>query len=190
MIREFVDDYATSISFHLKNIPDKTWKSALDLIKYHRSHNRIYVGGNGGSAAISNHLTCDFSKGCAFPGTLPLRTHSLSSNVPLITAIANDLSYEEVFSKQLEYMGLRDQDIVILISSSGNSPNIVDAADYSRKMGATLIGLTGFDGGKLKAAADISFHVPANNYGIVEDSHQAIMHCLAQMHQKDIKEWF
>ena len=190
MIREFVDDYANTIRYSLKGIPEKTWKATLDLLKYHRPKNRVFVGGNGGSAAISNHLTCDFSKGCDVPETLPLQTHSLSCNSPLMTAIANDLGYDLLFSKQLEFMGLKAEDIVILISSSGNSPNIVNAADYTKRIGATLIGLTGFEGGKLKEKADISFHIPVKNYGIVEDCHQAIMHSLAQMHLKEVKEWF
>lgn len=190
MIDGFVDDYAKSISYYLKAIPKKSFKDALDLLKYHRPKHRVFVGGNGGSAAISNHLTCDFSKGCALLETAPLVTHSLSTNIELITAIANDISYEEIFSKQLEFMGLKEKDIVILISSSGNSPNIVDAADYSRKIGSTVIGLTGFDGGKLKEMCDISFHIPVNNYGIVEDCHQAVMHMLAQMHVRQVKEWF
>jgi phosphoheptose isomerase len=190
MLREFVDDYANNISFFLQTIPEKTYRDAIGLIGYARRNNRVYVGGNGGSAAISNHLTCDFSKGCDMPEMEPLRTHSLSSNVPLMTAIANDISYEQVFSKQLEYMGLRDNDVVILISSSGNSKNIVVAAQYTNKIGAHLIGLTGFDGGKLKELSKVSFHIPKHNYGIVEDCHQAIMHILAQYMVKEIKAWF
>lgn len=190
MIKEFVEDYANSIHYHLDSIPRKSFKDTLDLLRYHRPKNRVFVGGNGGSAAISNHLTCDFSKGCSLPEVLPLVTHSLSSNIELITAIANDVSYEDIFSKQLEFMGLKTEDVVILISSSGNSPNIVNASDYAKKIGATLIGLTGFSGGKLKEKADISFHIPVKNYGIVEDCHQAIMHMLAQMHLKEVKEWF
>lgn len=189
-MREFIDDYANSISYYLKQIPEKSFRDAISLIGYSRNNYRIYVGGNGGSAAISNHLTCDFSKGCAQPEMAPLRTHSLSCNMPLLTAIANDFEYSEIFSRQLEYQGLRDQDIVILISSSGNSPNVVAAAQYANKVGAHVIGFTGFDGGRLKELSKISFHIPVHNYGIVEDCHQAIMHILAQYMVKEIKQWF
>lgn len=190
MIKEFVEDYANSIHYHLDNIPVKSFEKTLGLLKYHQRKNRVFVGGNGGSAAISNHLTCDFSKGCSLPTISPLVTHSLSTNIELITAIANDVSYESIFSKQLEFMGLKPEDVVILISSSGNSPNIVSAASYAKKIGATLIGLTGFDGGTLRDVSDIKFHIPIKNYGVVEDCHQAIMHMLAQMHLKEAKEWF
>lgn len=140
---------------------------------------RIFVAGNGGSSAIAEHLTCDFEKGCHTKrGSLV--THALSSNMALLTAIGNDLGYSQVFSYQLETQKLHGEDVVILISSSGNSPNIVEAAQFSVACDATLIGFTGFDGGKLKALCDISLHVPFHNYGIVEDCHQAMMHILAQ----------
>lgn len=189
-IKDYVEDYVNSISYHLKAIPEKTWKDALALMGYTRSKNRVFVAGNGGSAAIANHLTCDFSKGCEVMGHEALKTFSLSCNVPLITAIANDYNYDEVFSRQLGYAGLVQEDIVILISSSGNSKNIVSAAQFAQIKGAKIIGLTGFDGGILKEVSDISFHIPIKNYGIVEDSHQAIMHCLAQMHKKEMEKWF
>lgn len=190
-MNSFVFNYSNDIANALQNIPDKTWRDALNLIKFHRTKGRIYVAGNGGSAAISEHLTCDFSKGCDVTGVQPLRVFSLSSNMPLLTAISNDISYEESFSKQLKYNGITDSDVLILISSSGNSSNIIHAANYGAKcIGAKLIGLTGFTGGKLKDMSDVSFHIPIENYGIVEDCHQAIMHCLAQMHLKEAKEWF
>ncbi len=134
---------------------------------------RIFVGGNGGSAAISNHLCCDFMKGGG------LEVMSLSCNTPLITAIANDLGYERSISFQLERL-LNPGDIVLLISSSGNSPNIIEAAKVAKSRGAWIIGLTGFSGGKLKELADTSLHIPIDNYGIVEDCHQSIMHIISQ----------
>ena len=134
----------------------------------------IFVGGNGGSAAISNHLCCDFIKGA------DLRTFSLSCNTPLITAISNDLSYNDTLSYQIEKLHHSSSDIVILISSSGNSPNIISAAQTSQKLAIKVIGLSGFDGGKLKEMSDISLHVPIHNYGIVEDCHQSLMHIISQ----------
>ena len=132
----------------------------------------IFVAGNGGSAAISNHLTCDFMKG------FKSRPISLSCNVPLITAIANDIGYKETISYQFDKLK-NVGDILILISSSGNSPNIVEALD-SASSSNTVIGLTGFSGGKLKEGCDISLHIPINNYGVVEDCHQSLMHIISQ----------
>lgn len=135
---------------------------------------RIFVGGNGGSSAISDHLTCDFEKGTG------LQTQSLVGRVALLTAIANDMGYEKVFSHQLELAKINRGDLIILISSSGNSPNIVAAAEYAKSIGTPIIGLSGFTGGALASLSDVSLHVDVKNYGVVEDAHQTIMHVLAQ----------
>lgn len=135
---------------------------------------RIFVAGNGGSAAIANHLVTDFAK-AGFGNVI-----SLSSNQSLITMIANDYGYEKVFLKQLEYHGANSGDLTILISSSGNSKNIVSAAQY----GITILGLTGFSGGELGPLSNVNIHVNSNNYGIIEDVHQTVMHVLAQWYLK------
>lgn len=140
----------------------------------------VFVAGNGGSAAISEHLCCDWSKGTDLPGLPPIRTLSLSANVPLITALANDLGYETIFSKQLNYLA-RPGDVLLLISSSGNSPNIIEAAIAAKAQAISVIGFVGFSGGKLKALADLCVHVNYPNYGIVEDVHQMLMHSIAQL---------
>jgi D-sedoheptulose 7-phosphate isomerase len=140
---------------------------------------RIYVAGNGGSASISDHFCCDFLKGAHAEGHPPFRIHSLASTGPVLTAVANDYSYEECFSKQLERFG-EPGDVVLLVSSSGNSPNIVKAIEVAKSKRMTVVGLCGFEGGKLNKMSDISLFVPVNNYGIVEDAHQMIMHALSQ----------
>ena len=115
-------------------------------------------------------------------------TRSLVSNVSVLTAIANDMGYEQTFRFQLE-MGLASKDdVLILISSSGNSPNIIEAAKYAIEHEMILIGMSGFDGGRLKEMATISLHVPVSNYGVVEDCHQALMHCLAQVHYLQVRQ--
>jgi phosphoheptose isomerase len=142
-----------------------------------KSKSRIFVGGNGGSAALADHLGCDWVKYDA--GTPPLRVHSLVASTAVLTALANDFSYEDSLAKQIEMLGEAD-DVAVLISASGNSPNIVAAATMASKKQMTVLGLCGFGGGKLKERADICLHVPCNNYGIVEDAHQMLMHVLAQ----------
>ena len=107
------------------------------------------------------------------------RVISLSTNVELLTAIANDIAYEEVFTYQLQSQS-EPGDVLIAVSSSGRSPNIVRALTWARDRGLRTIALTGFDGGDARAVAEVTIHVSGSNYGIVEDSHQAIMHALAQ----------
>lgn len=139
----------------------------------------IYAIGNGGSAAIADHLCCDWTKGTDAQGHNPIASHSLSSNAALYSAIANDFGFAEVFSQQLDYFGKKG-DLLLAISSSGNSDNIVNAAAKAKSLGMTSIGLTGFSGGRLKEVADIAVHVPADNYGVIEDAHQIVMHIIAQ----------
>jgi phosphoheptose isomerase len=139
----------------------------------------IYACGNGGSAAIANHLLCDFQKGLQTNTTLKPRVISLSAHLELITAIANDISYDDIFVYQLRTMA-RPGDVLMTISSSGNSENIVRAADWAKKNNIPTISLVGFSGGRSAAIADISVHVAAENYGIVEDVHQSVMHLFSQ----------
>jgi D-sedoheptulose 7-phosphate isomerase/D-glycero-D-manno-heptose 1,7-bisphosphate phosphatase len=139
----------------------------------------IFACGNGGSAAIANHLQCDHVKGMRTATDLRPRAVSLSANIELIMAIANDLSYAEVFSYQLESQA-RPGDVLIAISSSGRSENIVRAVRWARDSGLHTIALTGFDGGEARRLAEISIHVRSANYGVVEDTHQAVMHAMAQ----------
>jgi D-sedoheptulose 7-phosphate isomerase len=144
-----------------------------------RGRRMIYACGNGGSAAISGHLLCDFLKGIQTDTPLLPRVVSLASHLELITAIANDIAYEEVFVYQLRTMAAPG-DVLITISSSGNSENIVRAIDWARANGVGSIAMTGFAGGRSAERADVNLHVAAENYGVVEDVHQSMMHCLAQ----------
>lgn len=139
----------------------------------------VWVAGNGGSAAIADHTVCDCSKGTHVPGTPPFRTISLASNVPMLTALANDISYDAVFAEQLKYY-LTDKDAVLVVSSSGNSPNVVNACAYAREQGVPTIAFVGFKGGRLAEIADHVVHIAVDNYGIVEDTHQSLIHMLTQ----------
>lgn len=139
----------------------------------------VFTCGNGGSAAIANHLQCDHVKGVRTATDLAPRVVSLSTNVELLTAIANDMTYEDVFAYQLQSQS-RPGDVLIAISSSGNSPNIVRALTWARDHDLSTIALAGFDGGDVKELSEVTIHVDGANYGIVEDMHQAVMHSLAQ----------
>jgi phosphoheptose isomerase len=139
----------------------------------------IFSCGNGGSAAISNHLVCDCSKGARADTAIRPRVFSLSSTVELITAIGNDFGYEDVFSYQLE-SNSREGDLLIAISSSGSSPNIAKALRIARDRGMRSLALVGFGGGEAVELADVALWVKAENYGVVEDVHQSLMHIFAQ----------
>lgn len=140
---------------------------------------RIYSCGNGGSAAIANHLVCDCLKGIRTDTALRPKVHSFSTTVELITAIVNDIGSEEMFSFQLSSMG-EAGDLLIAISSSGASPNIIKALELAKTMGLATISMTGFAGGRSAEIADVNLHVDCDNYGMVEDTHQSLMHILAQ----------
>jgi D-sedoheptulose 7-phosphate isomerase len=153
---------------------------AADLLeKAILSKKTIYVCGNGGSAAIANHLCCDFGKGVTQGTSFRPKVVSLAAEMATFSAIANDIGYTEVFAFQLKNV-LEPGDLVLAISSSGNSPNILRALEVAKEKGNASILLAGFSGGKGAEQADVVVHYPAKNYGIVEDLHQATMHVLAQ----------
>jgi D-sedoheptulose 7-phosphate isomerase len=139
----------------------------------------ILMAGNGGSAAIANHSECDVTKNTFVESRPPLNSRSLSSNTSLLTALGNDLGYGAVFERQVRYFGKKG-DVLLLVSSGGNSPNVISACKAAQEMGLTVVALVGFDGGALKKLADVTLHVPVKNYGIVEDLHQACVHLVTQ----------
>lgn len=157
----------------------KLQDAAAILTKVHRSGGMVYSCGNGGSAAIANHLVCDHCKLVQSDTSLTPRVYSLSTTVEIITAIANDLSYEEIFVYQLRSLS-KPGDALITISSSGDSENIVRAACWAKDNGVAVIAMTGFSGGRSAHIADVNLHVTADNYGVIEDIHQSLMHILAQ----------
>ena len=137
----------------------------------------VYVVGNGGSATNATHFACDLSKATIVDGRARLRVTSLTDNIALLTAWANDTSYDRVFSEQLTNL-LDPGDVVIAISASGNSPNVVSAVLAARLMRASTIALVGFAGGRLLEAVDAAIHVPSNDYGVVEDCHSVMEHAI------------
>jgi D-sedoheptulose 7-phosphate isomerase/D-glycero-D-manno-heptose 1,7-bisphosphate phosphatase len=139
----------------------------------------VFACGNGGSASIANHLHCDHVKGVRNGTDLTPRVFSLTSNVEIFSAIANDLGYDAVFEQQLQAVA-RPGDVLVVISSSGRSQNIVRALDWANAHDLTTIALTGFEGCPARRRSTVAIHVDSNNYGIIEDTHQSVMHLLAQ----------
>ena len=148
--------------------------NALDNTK-----GRIYIIGNGGSAATASHMVNDLGAGLRRREVKYFDVESLNDNTPVCTAIANDIGYENIFYMQLKGR-LKPEDMLIAISCSGDSPNIIKAVEYAKERKATVVGLTGFDGGKLKELSEINFHVqtPKGQYGIVEDAHMILNHII------------
>jgi phosphoheptose isomerase len=172
--------YADEISRAARTVePAALDRAAALLLEAYTRGAEVFVCGNGGSASIANHLQCDHVKGVRTTTDLAPRVVSLSANIELITAIANDMAYEDVFTYQLQSQS-HPGDVLIAVSSSGRSPNIVRALTWARDHDLRTIALTGFEGGEAKTVAEVAIHVDCTNYGIVEDLHQAIMHGLAQ----------
>lgn len=146
----------------------------------------IYIIGNGGSAATAAHIVNDFGVGLRRKGKLNLRVCCLTDNVPTITAMSNDISYDDIFLAQLVDV-INADDILIAASCSGNSPNIIKAVKYAKSKGAKVIALTGFDGGELYGLSDIQYHVSTEDgkYGIVEDMHLVFDHIIYEYFLKN-----
>ena len=157
-------------------------RAALEKVIAERGS--IFSCGNGGSASISNHMVCDHVKGISTDTDKVPKVHSLSSNVEILTAIANDISYDDTYCYQLQRLGSAG-DAVITISSSGDSESIVRAIRMAKDMGMVSIAFSGFSGGRSAKEADINVHVPSENYGVIEDIHQSLMHILAQFIRMD-----
>lgn len=179
-VAAFADAYFDQIREAQARVSREALQQAADLLDATIDADRaVFSCGNGGSAAIANHLLCDYLKGAAVGTGARPRVQTLSSDVELITAIVNDIGPEEMFALPLRSLA-RAGDLLIVISSSGASRNIVRVLKTARELGVKSIAMTGFNGGEAVELADVSLHVPAHNYGVVEDTHQSLMHILAQ----------
>lgn len=181
LIDNYLGEYVGRIRAALFNIDKVELQKAYDCIQNGiEAQKTFFVCGNGGSASTSEHFVCDHMKGTSTNTNLNPKFYSLTCNTPLLTALANDVGYDHVFSWQLKQLAKPD-DVLIVITASGNSPNIVEVIKESkREKNMTVIALTGFDGGYAKDNSDISLYVDAHNYGIAEDCHQILMHSLFQ----------
>ena len=149
------------------------------LKKSFRNNNILYTCGNGGSSSLADHFTCDFLKQTNNQTNLNVKSISLVSNFSLISAIANDISYDKIFSFQVEKL-CKKNDVLFLFSVSGNSLNLLEAIKAAKKIGVKTVSFTAFDGGKLSKISDFNLNFPIANFGIAEDCHISIMHYLSQ----------
>ncbi len=189
-IHQFSLDYIQRLTKLLNKVDSTILESiiiALENTMIHKS--KIYLLGNGGSAATASHMVNDLGAGLRRRNIINFDIVSLADNTPVTTAIANDIGYENIFYMQLEGL-LKQNDLLIAISCSGNSENILKAVKYAKTIGTPVIGLTGFDGGELKRLSDINFHVdaPEGEYGLVEDMHMILDHMLYSFYIDSKKE--
>lgn len=177
--RAFAAGYIERLCRLMKSLDPAAIARMLDALEGARRAGRtVFIAGNGGSAATASHMANDLGVGIhKDPADPPLRALALTDNAALMTAVANDESFEAVFTRQLR-IHWRPGDLLVAISASGNSPNIVAAAEWVKKNGGAVIGLTGFDGGRLKALSDVCVHAETakGEYGPVEDVHMMLDH--------------
>lgn len=179
-----IRDYLSLEILVLQKLDVERINAALNLLDETRlKKGRIYICGNGGSAATASHFQNDFNKGVSEYIEVPFRFHCLNDNMATLMAIANDIGYDEVFRFQLRG-NLEPNDLLVAISGSGNSQNVLNAVDYAKAQGCKIIGLTGYTGGKLKELSDISLHAPVMSMQVTEDIHMVFDHLMMSMFYK------
>lgn len=189
-MENYIKDYFQELNNQISKI---SLQEIIKAINYLRSAyecgGRVYLIGNGGSSSIASHFANDLNKTIlGHKGEKQIKrfqAFSLSDNVPVLTAWANDVGYEKIFSEQLKNFA-RPKDILIAISSSGNSANIIEAVKIAKELSLSVIGFMGFDGGKLLGLADAKVYVPSFDYGIVESAHDAFCHLITSYFEQTV----
>ena len=174
----YAEGYFVKLVQEINAIPRDTIVEIAELLlSAQLSGKSVFIMGNGGSAATASHMACDFAKNTRMPGRPRLKVISLADNLAMLTAYANDEGYENVFSEPLRSLA-EAGDIVIAISGSGNSPNVIKGLQTAKEIGLTTVGLTGFQGGKLKDFADVCLIVNSDSIERIEDAHLVIDHII------------
>jgi D-sedoheptulose 7-phosphate isomerase len=175
---QIVDDYLAQVTRAIEMLPREDLLKVIEILREARMEGKtVFVFGNGGSAATASHMVCDFSKNTRQPGKPRLKAVALNDNMPSLSAYANDEGYERVFVEQLITLA-NPGDVALAISGSGNSTNVLLAVESANQIGMQTIGLTGFEGGKLKDLVETCVVVPSDNIACVEDLHMVIDHVL------------
>ena len=182
IINSCMKEYVSDLDKQLKGIPfEKLQKFIEVLLQAYKNNKNIFIIGNGGSATTASHFSCDLGRGTVRnlndKSEKRFKVMSLATNIATMTAIANDISYDEIFSQQLLNI-MSKGDVLIAISASGNSKNILNAVEDAKKAGLIVLGMTGFGGGRLKDISDYSIIVKSSSYGVVEDMHLILQHII------------
>ena len=178
--------YFAKVAETLKKIDLKTIDNVIAFLECYNNDGTIYIMGNGGSGATASHVCGDYIKGVSYGLPKRFRVISLNDNMAGILAIANDLTFHDIFTEQLK-VGLKKNDIVLGISGSGNSQNVVNALTYAKQQNVKTIAFCGYKGGKIKDIADISVHIPVMDMEITEDIHLMVFHAIKQAIIKILK---
>ena len=182
-MKAYIDGYAAAINDVMSRLDAAQFEKIIAILTTaYKNDKQVFIAGNGGSAGTANHFVCDFGKNAVpFQGTGPgrrrFRIISVSDNVEKISALGNDIAFEEIFRQQLINL-MREGDVLIAVSASGNSPNIVRACEYAKEMKSQIIVLAGFDGGKIKKFADAAIVAPLESYEQIEDIHLVVLHMI------------
>ena len=176
-MQAFLKAYTDMIAETIARLDPVEFQKAVDILtEAHRNDRQVFIAGNGGSAGTANHFVCDFGKNAVqAPGVRRFRIQSLSSNVEKITAFGNDIAFDEIFSQQMENL-FDPGDVLILVSASGKSPDLIKACEHAKRKRSPIIGLTGFEGGLVRDYADANLIVPLTSYEMIEDIHSMILH--------------
>jgi D-sedoheptulose 7-phosphate isomerase len=179
-----INDYYDREKATIDKLDRKELNAAMNaLLEAYEKGATVYVFGNGGSSATASHMVCDFNKGTCYDLDKKFKFVCLNDNIPVMMALANDTSFEDVFYYQL-LDRIQKSDYVLAISGSGNSHNIIKAVTYAKGLGCKIIGMTGYDGGKLAKLSDYQLHVPVDDMQITEDLHMGFDHMIMQIFWK------
>lgn len=183
---ERINAYLGRVTELLAEVSREDIEKLLDLVRdAYKNDKQVFIMGNGGSAATATHLACDLQKGLGFTGDKRFRVMSVTDNVSVMTAWANDTDYSTIFANQIETF-VRPGDLVIGISGSGNSPNVIKGIEVANERGAITAGMAGFKGGKLAQTAKYCVTVPSDNMQHIEDVHMVLSHLLFRILMEEI----
>lgn len=190
-LKDFLKQYTNTVNEVMQKMDPSEFKKIIDILaQAYQQDKQVFIVGNGGSAGTANHFVCDFGKNAVQgKGKRRFRIISVCDNIEKITALGNDIAFEEIYAFQLENL-MRPEDVLIVVSASGNSPNIVRACEFAKSKNASIIALAGFKGGKIKDFADACLVAPLSSYEQIEDIHLIILHmivCYFKEHQDILK---
>lgn len=175
-IRQYLDRLLTTLS----GMPVDSIASLSEMLyRAYSDGKQVFVLGNGGSASTASHMAADLGKNTIGPNMRRFRIMSLNDNIPLLTALSNDLGYENVFAEQLQNL-IQPGDMLIALTGSGNSLNVVRAVEYARSRSAQVAALLGCGGGSVAELADLSVLIDSGDYGVIEDAHVVVNHILVE----------